>query len=188
MSTRKGTSIPCTPSYRSSFAVHSEPCPVSGTVTPTSSGDRSFRDSRLPSSESKLRGRIVDRVVLGVSLIAAALTQAGCGYLRSINEPDVFPVYFQNDLQRDIVLALCNGAPDPSCRNPGYRDRIGRGGTTEENISTDVKTEWAIEDTRGRPFRCVVLFWPHYPGHSERVRLSAASRWSSHCGLMKATR
>jgi hypothetical protein len=52
---------------------------------------------------------------------------------------------------------------------------------TEENISPDVRTEWAIESESGRPLRCIVLYWKHWPGHDMQVEVSQAPRWVSPC-------
>src|SRR2546428_12842813 len=50
-----------------------------------------------------------------------------------------------------------------------------------ENISRDVRTEWAIESPNGQLLRCVLLYRRHYPGEDRQLRISAAPRWASPC-------
>ncbi len=97
------------------------------------------------------------------------------------NDPDAFAVSFENDLTQPVVIALCHSDHSAKCEHPHYRDRIGPGESHPENISPDVRTEWAIEDARGRLLRCVVLYWKHYPGSDQRVQISAAPRWAWPC-------
>jgi hypothetical protein len=97
------------------------------------------------------------------------------------NEPDAFAIRFNNDLKQSVVLALCHSDHSAKCEHPYYRDTIAPGKATEENISPDVRTEWAIEDTSGTPLRCVVLYWKDWPGHDEQIRVSAAPIWAWPC-------
>ena len=98
-------------------------------------------------------GGLVALFLLG-SLIAA-----GIEGFPATNHSDGFPVRFQNDLGQPTILALCHSDHSAICEHPYYRDRISSGGATEENISTDLRTEWAVEDANGKPLRCIVLYW-----------------------------
>jgi hypothetical protein len=97
------------------------------------------------------------------------------------NDPDAFPVRFQNDLRQPVVLALCHSDHSAKCEHPHYRYRIEAGRSGAQNIATDVRTEWAIEAPSGQLLRCVVLYWKHYPGETQLVRLSDAPRWAWPC-------
>jgi hypothetical protein len=109
--------------------------------------------------------------------MAVAITLAGC----DPNEPDAFGVSFQNDLGYPVVLALCHSDHSAICEHPHYRDNIAAGNAYAENISPDVRTEWAIETPGGELLKCVVLYWKHYPGSDQRVRLSDAPSWAWPC-------
>ncbi len=110
-------------------------------------------------------------------VIFIALLASGC----YANEPDSFAVRFENDLTQPVVLALCDSDHSAKCEHPYYRDHIAPGDATAENISPDVRTEWAIETAHGEPLRCVVLYWKHYPGKPQHVRISSAPRWALPC-------
>jgi hypothetical protein len=111
-------------------------------------------------------------------LSAAALV--GCDQ-RAMNEPDAFGIHFANDLSQPVVLALCASDRSVNCGHADYQDHIGVGDATAENISPDVRTEWAIEASNGKLLRCVLLYWKYWPGHDETVRLSASPRWATPC-------
>lgn len=104
---------------------------------------------------------------------AALLFMGGC----SAGQPDTFAVRFQDDLSQPMYVALCHSDHSATCEHPYYRDRVSARGSIEENISPDVRTEWAIEDRTGRPRRCVVLYWKNYPGSDQTVLISQAPRW-----------
>jgi hypothetical protein len=107
---------------------------------------------------------------------AAALMLTGC-----TSDPDAFAIYFKNDLAQPVVVALCHSDHSAKCEHAYYRDAIAPGASGPENISPDIRTEWAIETPDGQLLRCVVLYWRSWPGHDENVRLSAAPRWASPC-------
>jgi hypothetical protein len=111
----------------------------------------------------------------------SAVVLAGCDS-RAINDPDAFGVQFNNDLAIPVVLALCHSDHSTACAHPYYRDKIRPGESTEENISPDVRTEWAVQSATGKPLRCIVLYWKHWPKHDVRVAVSAAPRWTNPCG------
>lgn len=104
-----------------------------------------------------------------------------------MNQPDAFAVRFQNDLGGSILLALCNSDHSRTCENPSYRDKLAAGSATEENISPDVKTEWAVETPDGHLLRCVLLYWKYAPNHTEIVRFSSAPAWSWPCSRMASS-
>lgn len=110
--------------------------------------------------------------------VVVGLALAACN---SSTEPDAFPVHFDNDLGRSVVLALCKSDHSVKCEHPSYRVSIRDGGSHEENISPDVRTEWAVEASSGALLRCVRLYWKRYPGHTPRVSLSNAAAWSNPC-------
>jgi hypothetical protein len=119
-----------------------------------------------------------------VLAFAGATLASGC----DANEPDAFGIHFQNDLGRPVVLALCHSDHSAKCEHPYYRDQISPGSTYAENISPDVRTEWAIESPSGALLRCVVLYWRHYPGSEQRVRLSQAPGWAWPCSRATTAR
>jgi hypothetical protein len=110
-----------------------------------------------------------------VAVAVGATIFAGCG------SRDSFLIRFNNDLAVPVVLALCNSDHSAKCEHPYYRDKIRPGDATEENISPDVSTEWAIETATGRPLRCVLLYWKNWPGHDMQVALSSAPHWGNPC-------
>jgi hypothetical protein len=118
------------------------------------------------------------RAAVAVVLSGALLMAAGC---EASNDPDAFGVHFQNDLGQPVVLALCRSDHSAKCEHPYYRNRIAPGHTHPENISPDVRTEWAIETPSGKLLRCVVLYWEHYPGSEQLVHLSSAPHWAWPC-------
>ena len=89
---------------------------------------------------TRCAGSIVLVLVLGSTFLA------GC----DLGDPDAFAVRFDNDLSSPVVLALCHSDHSAKCAEPYYRDHIAPGGSYEENISTDLRTEWAIESTDRR--------------------------------------
>jgi len=80
-----------------------------------------------------------------------------------------------------VLVALCHSDHSAKCEHAYYRDRIKPGGVESENISPDVRTEWAVANPHGRLLRCVVLYWKYWPGHDVNVRLTAAPRWAWPC-------
>jgi hypothetical protein len=122
----------------------------------------------------------VTKVLLLLVAGAAALTTAGCN-TKHLNDPDAFGIYFKNDLSQPVFVALCHSDHSAKCEHPYYRDRITPGTSQGENISPDVRTEWAIETPSGRLLRCVVLYWKYWPGHDVNVRVSAVPRWAWPC-------
>jgi hypothetical protein len=119
-------------------------------------------------------------------LASAIVASLGAGILagcdsRAINDPDAFGIRFNNDLGTSVVLALCHSDHSARCEHPYYRDKISAGGATEENISPDVRTEWAIETPTGRPLRCILLYWKYWPKHDMQVAVSAAPPWANPC-------
>ncbi|MGE0305944.1 MAG: hypothetical protein AB7Q27_09305 [Acidimicrobiia bacterium] len=66
-------------------------------------------------------------------------------------------------------------------RNPYYKDKIDVGETAGENISTNIRTEWAVVTKDGQLVKCVNLNWRHYPGHSMEIRLSWTPAWTNPC-------
>lgn len=120
------------------------------------------------------------RLLVGAASLACVAGLVGCD-TRGMNDPDAFAIRFANDLPIPVVLALCHSDHSAKCEHPYYRDHIKPGSSTEENISPDVRTEWAIETTDGRPLRCIVLYWKHWPGHDMQVKVSQAPRWTWPC-------
>ncbi len=104
-----------------------------------------------------------------------------------MNQPDAFAVRFQNDLGSSTLLALCNRDHSRTCRHPAYREKLAAGKTTEENISPDLKTEWAVEAPDGHLVRCVLLYWKYAPNRTPTVRFSSAPAWSSPCSRMTSS-
>ena len=82
---------------------------------------------------------------------------------------------------KPIVLALCHSDHSARCADPYYRDSIAPRRSVAENISPDLRTEWAIETPDGHLLRCVVLYWHYWPRHDEDVRLSKSPRWAWPC-------
>jgi hypothetical protein len=117
---------------------------------------------------------------LPVLLAGVMLILAGCS-TRGMNDPDAFGVYFKNDLARPVVVALCHSDHSAKCEHAYYQDGIAPGSSEGENISPDVRTEWAIETPEGQLLRCVVLYWRYWPGHDENVLISAAPGWTWPC-------
>ncbi len=113
-------------------------------------------------------------------ICAALMSVAGCS-TRGMNDPDSFAIYFKDDLGQPVVVALCHSDHSATCEHAYYRDAIAAGHSGAENISPDVRTEWAIETPGGRLLSCIVLYWRYWPGHDENVQLSAAPRWSWPC-------
>jgi hypothetical protein len=120
------------------------------------------------------------RLSVAVASLVCVIGLVGCD-TRSINDPDAFGIRFTNDLSIPIVLALCHSDHSAKCEHPYYRDHIEPGGATAENISPDVRTEWAIKTEDGRPLRCILLYWKHWPGHDMRVKVSRAPHWAWPC-------
>jgi hypothetical protein len=122
----------------------------------------------------------VSKLALVVMCGAAALAVAGCD-TKHLNDPGAFGVYFQNDPGQTVLVALCHSDRSAKCEHAYYRDRIKPGSVEPENISPDIRTEWAVENPHGRLLRCVVLYWKFWPGHDVNVRLTAAPRWAWPC-------
>ncbi len=101
-----------------------------------------------------------------------------------MDQPDAILVRFRNDLSVPTILALCHSDHSRVCEHPFYRDHIAVGGTTEENITPDAKTEWAVETPNGHLLRCVLLYWKYAPSDTPTVRFSSASAWSWPCRRM----
>lgn len=120
------------------------------------------------------------KALAAITLLLCAVAFTGCD-TRAINDPDAFAIKFNNDTPISVVLALCNSDHSAKCEHPPYRDHISPGSSTEENISPDVRTEWAIETTDGQPLRCVVLYWKYWPGHDMQVYVSKAPQWKWPC-------
>ena len=80
-----------------------------------------------------------------------------------------------------MVIALCHSDHSARCEHPYYRDRVEPGHSAAENISPDLRTEWAVEREDGALLRCVVLYWKHYPGQDQRLSLSTAPEWAWPC-------
>ena len=104
------------------------------------------------------------------------------------NDPDAFAVRFINNLDRPVLLALCNSDHSAKCENPPYTDQIDPGKNVEENISPDVRTEWAIEALGGKPLRCVVLYWKYWPHHDVQLNISDAAQWADPCSRITPNR
>jgi hypothetical protein len=117
---------------------------------------------------------------LAGAFLVCAVGLVGCD-TRSVDEPDAFGIHFANDLSIPIVLALCHSDHSAKCEKPDYQDHIKPNGAIAENISPDVRTEWAIEIGDGRPLRCIVLYWKNWPGHDMRVKVSQAPHWAWPC-------
>jgi hypothetical protein len=124
----------------------------------------------------------VPRRLLGWSpwLVSLVGLAPACGALHT-GDRDSFAVHFTNDLSVPVVVALCHSANSAKCERPYYRDRIKPGEETVENISPDVRTEWAIESQDGLRLRCVVLSLPRRLGRDVRVDVSHAPLWTSPC-------
>ena len=120
------------------------------------------------------------RTPLGVVLAFAVLVLCGCD-MSHVNEPDAFAIHFKNDLGRPMRLALCPGDASTNCAGAYYEDQVAPGAVDVENISPDVRTEWAVESISGGLVKCVVLYWKYWPGHDEAVRLSQAPAWATPC-------
>lgn len=120
------------------------------------------------------------RPLLAIASLACVLTLVGCD-TRGMNDPDAFAIRFNNDLSIPVVLALCHSDHSAKCEHPYYRDHIKPGSATEENISPDVRTEWAIETKEGHPLRCILLYWRYWPGHDMQLRISQAPLWTWPC-------
>jgi len=118
--------------------------------------------------------------VLSLSALVFVFASAACD-ARGLNDPDSFAIHFRNDLPVPVVIALCHSDHSAKCEHPYYRDRARPGASYPENISPDVRTEWAIENDSGRLLRCVVLYWKHWPGHDMEVQVSQAPRWTNPC-------
>ena len=112
---------------------------------------------------------------IALAIVAAAILFAGDV------EPDAFAVRFENDLGQPVVLALCHSDQSARCEHPYYADSIGMRSAGLENISPGIRTEWAVLDMHGNLLRCVVLYWKHYPGGTQHVRLSGAPLWAWPC-------
>jgi hypothetical protein len=115
-----------------------------------------------------------------ITLLALLLTFALAGRDTS-NDPDAFGVNFKNDLGKPVLIELCHSDHSAKCDDPYYKNLANENTSYPENISPDVRTEWAVADTHGRLLRCMVLYWNHAPGHSPTVRLSTAPRWTNPC-------
>ena len=112
---------------------------------------------------------------------AIAIALAAPIFFGGSGEPDAFAVRFENDLGEPVVLALCHSDHSAKCEHPYYADSIGLRSAGQENISTDIRTEWAVLDRHGSLLRCVVLYWKDYPGGTQHVRLSDAPSWAWPC-------
>jgi hypothetical protein len=119
--------------------------------------------------------------VLFVGLVVLA------SFAPDVNEPDAFGIYFKNDLAQPVILNLCHSDHSKKCQHPYYRDHIAPGAAYPENISPDVRTEWAIEAPSGALLRCIVLYWKHYPGSDRDLLLSDAPGWSWPCSRTTTT-
>lgn len=124
------------------------------------------------------------RAVLATVIVVVAVV--GLGALADaahwdLDEPDAFGVHFHNDLGLPVVLALCHSDHSAKCEHPYSRDHITAGSTYVEDVSPDVRNEWAIATPQGTLLKCVVLYWQHYPGSDESVDLSTAPRWAWPC-------
>ncbi len=119
-------------------------------------------------------------------LLLLVVGLCGCD-TRAMDQPDAFAVRFQNDLASTTFLALCNSDRSGKCETPAYRDRIAAGSAIEENISPDVKTEWAVEASDGHPLRCVLLYWKYAPDDTPTVRFSSAAAWSWPCSRLTSS-
>ena len=120
------------------------------------------------------------RLLVALASAACVLSLVGCD-TRGMNDPDSFAIRFNNDLSVPVVLALCHSDHSAKCVHPYYRDRVKPGSATEENISPDTRTEWAIETEDGRRLRCVLLYWKYWPGHDMQVTVSQAPGWAWPC-------
>ena len=117
--------------------------------------------------------------VLAIAALAtSAVALTSCTFS---NDPDSFVIEFRNDLDQPVYLALCNSAHSENCDNPHYRKRIAAGASSAQNISPDVRTEWAVESADGEMLRCVVLYWRHYQGHDMKLGLAGTPAWSNPC-------
>lgn len=108
--------------------------------------------------------------VICAVVIAIVLSVAAVFVVRSIsgpqspgfgNNPDAFPVVFQNDFGRTIELSAC-GNP-PSCTTLYYTYKVSSGSSDTENIGTGVRSTWLItfKDSR-RKRNCLTLDYPNY--------------------------
>jgi hypothetical protein len=113
-------------------------------------------------------------------LIIVGVLCTGCT-TKGLTDPDAFAVYFNNDLPQRVMIALCNSDHSALCEHPFYRYAVAPNVSEPVNIAPDVRTEWAIETPSGRLLRCVLLYWPSWPGHDEMINLSAAPRWANPC-------
>ncbi len=121
-----------------------------------------------------------------MALVALGLLVAAFGWLstlntRDIDQPDAFPVRFENDTGQPVLLALCNSDHSNECADPPYRDRIAPTVRDEENVAPDVQTEWAVETPNGKPLRCVMLYWRYAPSAEPTVQLGDAPPWQRPC-------
>lgn len=55
------------------------------------------------------------------------------------------------------------------------------GDATSENVSPDVRTEWAVESEDEQPLPGVVLYLEALAGHDMQVEASQAPRWAWPC-------
>lgn len=156
---------------------------------------RSQRSSALP-TEAKVLGHtrgvrattlrhLCSRVWRPLVAASIAFGVAGCD--ARFDEPDAFTVQFDNDLGIPVRLALCNSDHSEKCEHPAWTDTIATGESHPENIAPGVRTEWAVLDETGTLLRCVLLYWPHYLGHDQRVALSSAPAWSNPCPDITST-
>ncbi len=140
-----------------------------------------FQTDRLPRRCSRPGYAPEMRNVPGVLVaVVVALAVVACDS-RALDGPDAFGIYFKNDLAQPVVLALCHSDHSAKCEHPSYRSNIPAGRSRGENISLDVRTEWAVETTDGRLLRCILLYWHYWPSHDEDVRLSRAPAWAWPC-------
>ena len=124
--------------------------------------------------------RIWRRLVPAMAVLPSVALLWGCGL--AVDDPDVFPVRFVNDLPFVATVALCNSDSSRRCEHPAIARTVKPGTSRLVNIAADVSTEWAVIDTRGRLRRCVLLYFEHKPAGSAPVmRMSNAPRWTFPC-------
>ena len=111
--------------------------------------------------------------------VLLVLLVAGCS--ADDVDPGVMGVRFENDLPMTVRLAACHSDHSDRCDDPNSLDYLNPGDSIVANITADLRTEWAVEDSRGRLLRCVVLYWRRLPEKSPTIRLSHAPRWQRPC-------
>jgi hypothetical protein len=125
----------------------------------------------------------IPAIFLVLGLFIAVFGGVTFGTYRILSKQGLVPalvsVRADNDLNRPVVLALCDSRA--SCAHPSARIRIGAGGTTSLGGITGMRIQWAVESPDGQLLRCMILHWSHAPGSAQLVRLSNAPRWSHPC-------